>query len=63
MPPAFDDAPPSDTAAESLMTKLICVLLVAAGLVSGCVYVGDGHPRGGYGNNFCPPGQAKKGNC
>ncbi|WP_088153184.1 hypothetical protein [Inquilinus limosus] len=45
------------------MTKLICLLLVAAGLLSGCVYAGDGHPRGGYGNNFCPPGQAKKGNC
>ena len=32
-------------------------------LMSGCVvpvYEGGGGPKGG---NFCPPGQAKKGNC
>jgi hypothetical protein len=54
---------PFGAAAENPMKKLICLLLVASGLVSGCVYVGGDHPRGGYGNNFCPPGQAKKGNC
>lgn len=26
-------------------------------------YDGDGGGRGGPGNGFCPPGQAKKGNC
>ncbi len=29
-------------------------------LVSACVYEHPGHPHDG---NFCPPGQAKKGNC
>jgi hypothetical protein len=50
------------------------ILLTAsvAGL-SGCaVYVPDephaavvpqGKPQGGPGNGYCPPGQAKKGNC
>jgi hypothetical protein len=55
------------------MKKILCLLMVSAGLVSGCaVYVPDqpgvvvvpqSRPQGGPGNDFCPPGQAKKGNC
>jgi hypothetical protein len=51
--------------------KIILSLLAAASLVCGCaVYTpggsvvvdpgGSGHRDGG---GFCPPGQAKKGNC
>jgi hypothetical protein len=29
----------------------------------GAVVVEQGGSRGGPGNGFCPPGQAKKGNC
>lgn len=53
------------------MKTFVCALLLAAGL-SGCaVYTpagsvvidpGHGGPSGG-GGGFCPPGQAKKGNC
>jgi hypothetical protein len=53
--------------------KILCLLAVSAALLSGCaLYVPDspgvvvvpqGHPQGGPGNGFCPPGQAKKGNC
>ncbi|WP_126875830.1 hypothetical protein [Paraburkholderia kururiensis] len=51
------------------MKKLIAVAAVATGMLAGCaVYVPDApgvvvHPQGGPGNGFCPPGQAKKGNC
>jgi len=50
------------------MKKLVGVFLAIAGMVSGCaVYVPDApavaKPQGGPGNGFCPPGQAKKGNC
>lgn len=51
------------------MKKTIVVLTIAAGLLAGCaVYVPDQpevvvRPQGGPGNGFCPPGQAKKGNC
>ncbi|AXL53200.1 putative lipoprotein [Paraburkholderia caffeinilytica] len=48
-------------------------LAASAALLSGCaLYVPDspgvlvapqGGPQGGPGNGFCPPGQAKKGNC
>ncbi|MBU6493089.1 MAG: hypothetical protein KGK15_15655 [Burkholderiales bacterium] len=54
------------------MKKITLMLMFAlATLVQGCalyvpapgvVVVPDG-PRGGPGNGFCPPGQAKKGNC
>lgn len=52
------------------MKQLIAILaVVATTLLSGCaVYtpsgavVVDPAPRGG-GGGFCPPGQAKKGNC
>jgi len=44
------------------MKKTIVALAVLASLLSGCV-VYDERPRGGPGNGFCPPGQAKKGNC
>ncbi|CAM4316284.1 hypothetical protein [Bordetella muralis] len=51
--------------------KLLCTLAVLAGLLGGCaVYTPDGavivDPQGvggGGGGGFCPPGQAKKGNC
>lgn len=51
------------------MNKIIIALAIASGLLSGCaLYVPDDsgvvvHPQGGPGNGFCPPGQAKKGNC
>lgn len=51
------------------MKKIIIALAVSAGILSGCaVYVPDQPgvimaPQGGPGNGFCPPGQAKKGNC
>lgn len=43
-------------------------LLVLVSVLSGCaVYTPSGSvvidPHGGYGGGFCPPGQAKKGNC
>ena len=50
--------------------KLLCALAVVASLLGGCaVYTPDGgavivDPHGGGGGGgFCPPGQAKKGNC
>jgi hypothetical protein len=51
--------------------KLLCSLLVLASLLTGCaVYTPSGavvvDPNGGgggHGGGFCPPGQAKKGNC
>lgn len=53
------------------MKQLLGILAVVSTLLSGCaVYTpsgavvvdpGAGGPRGG--GNFCPPGQAKKGNC
>jgi len=49
--------------------KLIIVLALASNALAACaVYVPDqpgvvARPQGGPGNGFCPPGQAKKGNC
>jgi hypothetical protein len=53
--------------------KKLLVLFASAALISGCaVYtpsgavVVDPHPvvvKQGGGGGFCPPGQAKKGNC
>jgi hypothetical protein len=48
--------------------KMFCALAVVACLLGGCaVYTPDGavivDPHGGGGGGFCPPGQAKKGNC
>lgn len=50
--------------------KLILSLFAIATLLTGCaVYtpagsvVVDPAPAGGGGGGFCPPGQAKKGNC
>lgn len=52
--------------------KIILVLVAALSLLSACaVYTPggsvvidpDGPPRQGGGGGFCPPGQAKKGNC
>ena len=52
---------------ESLMRALTVLLLAMTVLLASCaIYVpDDGHRggRGGPGNDFCPPGQAKKGNC
>jgi hypothetical protein len=58
---------------EKNMKIIFSLLLASAGLLSGCaLYVPDapgtiivpqGAPQGGPGNGFCPPGQAKKGNC
>lgn len=53
------------------MKSLFALMLVVAGLLGGCaVYtpagsvVVDPHgPVNGGGGGFCPPGQAKKGNC
>jgi hypothetical protein len=42
--------------------KTLIALLMALGLLSACVVEPEhhGHEKGG---DFCPPGQAKKGNC
>ncbi|VVE76464.1 hypothetical protein PSP31120_00763 [Pandoraea sputorum] len=49
------------------MRELAFLLLATTVLLASCaVYVPDDGPhggRGGPGNGFCPPGQAKKGNC
>ena len=54
------------------MKKIIIALAVSTGILSGCaVYVPGAEPgvvvvpQGGPGPGpgFCPPGQAKKGNC
>ena len=51
------------------MKKIIIVLAIAAGTLAGCAVYLPGEPgvvaqpQGGPGNGFCPPGQAKKGNC
>lgn len=51
------------------MKPIIIALSIACSALAGCaVYVPDQpavvvHPQGGPGNGFCPPGQAKKGNC
>ena len=50
----------------SKMKKLALGLMAMAYLLAGCVaYVPQPGPapKGGPGNNYCPPGQAKKGNC
>ncbi|MDN7881115.1 hypothetical protein [Burkholderia aenigmatica] len=53
------------------MKKRMMTLLTAAsvlGMLGGCAVYVPGEPvmvapQGGPGNGFCPPGQAKKGNC
>ncbi|WP_426397218.1 hypothetical protein ACN9M1_02840 [Ralstonia sp. R-29] len=50
------------------MKNIIVILSLGASLLGGCaVYLPDdgpvARPQGGPGNGFCPPGQAKKGNC
>jgi hypothetical protein len=55
------------------MTRTMCIWIASASLLGGCaLYVPDqpgvvvvpqGGHQGGPGNGFCPPGQAKKGNC
>lgn len=39
---------------------LLSLCLMSLGALSACVYDHPGYPHDG---NFCPPGQAKKGNC
>jgi len=46
--------------------KLLASTFVAAFILAGCVAYAPQPgpaPKGGPGNNYCPPGQAKKGNC
>lgn len=48
--------------------KIIVLLAVTMALLSGCaVYTPSGSvvvdPHNGNNGGFCPPGQAKKGNC
>ncbi|WP_423198269.1 MULTISPECIES: hypothetical protein [unclassified Cupriavidus] len=51
------------------MKTLLVMLALGATVLSGCAYYGPPPggavvvPQGGPGNGFCPPGQAKKGNC
>jgi len=46
------------------MKKFSIILALIASILGGCVaYVPQPAPQGGPGNGFCPPGQAKKGNC
>lgn len=49
------------------MKQLLGILAIASTLLSGCaVYTPSGAvvvDQPGGGRNFCPPGQAKKGNC
>jgi len=42
--------------------KILIALLMALGLLSACVIEPGYHGRE-KGGDFCPPGQAKKGNC
>ncbi|VWB77211.1 hypothetical protein [Burkholderia stagnalis] len=56
---------------ENDVKKKVITLLTAVGVLgalSGCAVYVPGPPvvvapQGGPGNGFCPPGQAKKGNC
>lgn len=54
---------------ENEVKKWVIALLASAGVLGGCaVYLPPPPgvvvaPQGGPGNGFCPPGQAKKGNC
>ncbi|MDR3095462.1 MAG: hypothetical protein LBV73_00135 [Paraburkholderia sp.] len=46
------------------MKRMLLMVSVVASVLGGCaVYMPDAGPQGGPGNGFCPPGQAKKGNC
>jgi len=50
------------------MKAIIVLMTLSAAMLGGCAYyVSDpgpvARPQGGPDNNFCPPGQAKKGNC
>lgn len=55
------------------MKNFVLIISLGMSLLGGCavyvpdVYVPDNgpvaRPQGGPGNGFCPPGQAKKGNC
>lgn len=48
------------------MKKTLAMIGLVAVILQGCAiypdYPGPG-AQGGPGNGFCPPGQAKKGNC
>ena len=47
------------------MKKIIVLFAALGALLSACageIQIGDDH-RGHEGGGFCPPGQAKKGNC
>ena len=42
--------------------KILIALIMALGLLSACVIEPEQHEHE-KGGGFCPPGQAKKGNC
>lgn len=72
---SFDKIPASPQLEEWNAMKMMVSLLAALTLLSGCaVYTPNGaivldpvgtvnQRSGGGGGGFCPPGQAKKGNC
>jgi len=46
--------------------KKLALSMIAMAFLAGCVAYAPAPgpaPKGGPGNNYCPPGQAKKGNC
>ncbi|PLC52143.1 hypothetical protein CR155_19765 [Pollutimonas nitritireducens] len=44
------------------MKRLVLLVLVMS-VLSGCVVYPNSHPHDNRNGGFCPPGQAKKGNC
>ena len=52
---------------DTMMKKFALILVIGSFLVGCAVYAPAPGPapasKGGPGNNYCPPGQAKKGNC
>ena len=50
----------------NITMKTFACILVTVSILAGCVAYAPQSgpaPKGGAGNNYCPPGQAKKGNC
>ncbi|WP_180862928.1 hypothetical protein [Cupriavidus pauculus] len=50
------------------MKAILVIIVASATLLGGCAYYAPdsgpaARPQGGPGNGYCPPGQAKKGNC
>lgn len=64
----FNQGERGGTTPDNTMKNIILILFLGTSLLGGCaVYLPDdgpvARPQGGPGNGFCPPGQAKKGNC